>query len=244
VEQNADFQKPVSLLSSKILSSRHPSAQILAHGLVVVGRQVELMNVFLGFEQQNKYTIRDVHGSQIGWIIEEDKGLMGAILRQLLRTRREFKADVTDIQGNLLLKIHRPIKWFLNSTISVSKPDGTEIGMVRSDWHLWRRRYDLFIENNQIARIDSGFWAWDFAIEDEQTTVMAFVTRKFVGFMKELFTDMGQYVVHFDSVCQKKGLSLDERSVFLASAISIDIDYFSRHSTHSGGGFFFTTPSE
>ena len=31
-----------------------------------------------------------------------------------------------------------------------------------------------------------------------------------------------------------RGLSLDERAVILAAAISIDFDYFSRHSEHGG----------
>jgi uncharacterized protein YxjI len=246
-EYKADIFKSVSLSPSFVLKNRDPCASLLSQPLLIIGRQVELMNVFIGVEQQNKYTIRDSSGAQFGWIIEEDKGFVGVVLRQLLRTRREFKADVMDMNGNVVLKVHRPIKWLLNSTITVSKPNGTEVGIVQSDWHLWRRRYDLFLQNEQIARIDDGFWAWDFHIEDQDKRLLSFVTRKFIGFVKELFTDMGQYVVHFDSICQRRsgGLSLDERSVILAAAISIDIDYFSRHSQFgSHMGVFHSTSSD
>lgn len=34
-----------------------------------------------------------------------------------------------------------------------------------------------------------------------------------------------------------RGLTLDERAVALACAVSIDFDFFSRHSSHGGGGF-------
>lgn len=62
------------------------------------------------------------------------------------------------------------------------------------------------------------------------------INRNFVGFIKEIFTDAGQYVVHYDAtIGQQRPLSLDERAILLACAMTIDIDYFSRHSQHSDG---------
>lgn len=48
---------------------------------------------------------------------------------------------------------------------------------------------------------------------------------------------MGQYVIRIDP--ETRPISLDERAIILAAAISVDFDYFSRHSRH-GGGFVIT----
>merc|ERR1719223_2310920 len=102
-----------------------------------------MLNVFLGYEQANKYAIKTEEGVDIGYIAEEESSIKGTVLRQLLRTRRAFKADVLALDGTKLLTITRPIKYFLNSEINVLK-DNQVIGSAKSDWHLWRRRYDTF----------------------------------------------------------------------------------------------------
>jgi hypothetical protein len=65
--------------------------------------------------------------------------------RQLLRTRRSFYADILDGQGQVVLKVKRPIKWFLNSSICIYTPENKLIGEVKQRWHIWRRQYDLFL---------------------------------------------------------------------------------------------------
>ena len=73
------------------------------------------------------------------------------MFRQLLRNRRALNAFVYDTQGNMVLKVvvliqvKRPIKWFLNSSVYVYTPDDRVIGQVHQVWHLWRRKYDLFV---------------------------------------------------------------------------------------------------
>jgi hypothetical protein len=50
-----------------------------------------MMNVFLGFEQANRYVIMNVNGEHVGYLAEEDQGIMSTITRQVLRTHRPFK---------------------------------------------------------------------------------------------------------------------------------------------------------
>lgn len=74
--------------------------------------------------------------------------------------------------------------------------------------------------------------AWDFNIVDQNDKPLATVNRNFGGFVKEIFTDAGQYMVRMDDTeGAVKNLSLDERALVMAAAINIDIDYFSRHSS-------------
>ncbi|KAG0261512.1 hypothetical protein BG011_000976 [Mortierella polycephala] len=296
---------------------RHDTAfNLLAQPALIMTRQVEMMNVLVGFEQANKYAIVDPSGTPIGYIAEEDTTMMKAMSRQVLRTHRPFQASVLDLEGNEILKIHRPFA-FINSRIMISTPDNRLIGEVQQEWHLIRRRYNLFtveqpdpstfekddkttaistqraadgqgLNRVQFAHIDGGFLALDFDMHDEQGHRMASVNRNFVGFARELFTDSGQYALRFDAAViqdlqqeqglgatpaspvqdtssaspssstsapplseakeiqaykdekalaqleSRGGLTLDQRAIMLACAVSIDFDYFSRHSGNGG----------
>ncbi|KAJ3320193.1 hydrolase 76 protein [Boothiomyces sp. JEL0866] len=233
----SNYLNPVELPDVKTIIPREsPESFIFRHNCLVVGRQLEIMNVILGYEQANKYSLNTIDGQNVGIICEEESTFKSAILRQMFRTRREYNADLLDLGGNLLYKIKRPFKWFLNSTIKIYYKD-EEIGFVKSDWHLWRRRYDLFVQNEQFARIDMGLWAWDFEARDNEQQKLSDINRNFMGIMKEIFTDMGKYIVHYDATIDANSkLSLDQRAVLLACAMSIDIDYFSRHSNANSHG--------
>ncbi|KAG1784579.1 Scramblase-domain-containing protein, partial [Suillus plorans] len=91
---------------------------------------------------------------------------------------------------------------------------------VQQEWHLWRRRYHLFLCDQprnilsttsepqpelpidsftQFAKIDEELWAWHFNMLDVGGTPSASVNRAFCGFGREIFTDTGQYFVTFDA---------------------------------------------
>lgn len=100
-------------------------------------------------------------------------------------------------------------------------------------------------EFNQFAYIDEPFLSWDFGLRTADNKLIGSVNRDFAGFGRELFTDTGVYALRMDSAREPTdtekqhpatGMSLDQRAVMLASAVSVDFDYFSRHSG-SGGGF-------
>ncbi|KAI9203480.1 Scramblase-domain-containing protein [Polychytrium aggregatum] len=218
------------------LTTASSAYSVLAHSALMVGRQLEMMNILIGYEQANKYSITDASGNNVGFIAEDESTFTGSLLRQLMRTRRAFGADILDRNGQLVLKVRRPVKWLLNSTISVLDSHDQCIGEVKQSWHPWRRKYDLFVGKRQFAVIDVPLLAWDFEICDEGSGSLGSINRNFSGFAREIFTDSGQYVIRMDATEQKvRSLALDERAVMLACAINIDIDYFSRHSNTHGG---------
>lgn len=115
-------------------------------------------------------------------------------------------------------------------------------------------------EYNQFAFVDEPFLSWDFSLRSADNRLIGSVNRDFAGFAREIFTDTGVYALRMDAatLAEEKerrhlisqtgkqpsaytdnlsGMTLDQRAVMLATAVSIDFDYFSRHS-HAGGGFF------
>lgn len=198
-------QVPVHIPSDPhgVLRDTDGAVRLLGNSALVIVRQLEMLNVFMGFEQANKYAILSPEGEHVGYMAEEDHGILSTIQRQFLRTHRPFRSVVMDKQGVPVLYIRRPFA-FINSRIFVNAENGGGgggaddrlIGEAQQEWHPWRRRYNLFKhrEGNfqQFARIDSGLWAWDFWLTDRDQRVMASINRNFTGFGRELFTDTGE----------------------------------------------------
>ncbi|KAJ5647325.1 Scramblase-domain-containing protein [Penicillium lividum] len=107
-------------------------------------------------------------------------------------------------------------------------------------------------EFNQFAYVDAPFLSLDFNLLSAGNRLVGSVNRNFGGFARELFTDTGVYALRMDSaepgtegsptmspaeVSKPTGMTLDQRAIVLATAVTIDFDYFSRHSNSSGFGF-------
>lgn len=88
-----------------VLNEQHPAAHILANSGIVVQRQLELMNVMLGFEQANKYVILDPQGNHIGFMAEQDNSMGRTMARQMLSTHRSFTTHVFDKHEKEVLRV-------------------------------------------------------------------------------------------------------------------------------------------
>ncbi|GAA5975889.1 hypothetical protein JCM10908_005317 [Rhodotorula pacifica] len=97
---------------------------LLSQPAIVVARQLEPLNLFLGWEQANKYQLLSPEGHLLGYLLEEESSLVGTMSRQLLRTHRPFRATVISPDGEVLLRIQRPFSW-INSRIYISTPSGS-----------------------------------------------------------------------------------------------------------------------
>ena len=88
-----------------IIKSQHPATKLLANSGLVVQRQIEMMNLFLGFEQANRYVIMDPQGNHVGYMAEHDGGFGKAMGRQWFRTHRAFTTHVFDRELNEVLRV-------------------------------------------------------------------------------------------------------------------------------------------
>ncbi|CAD1809399.1 Scramblase family protein [Candida parapsilosis] len=244
-----------------IITPQDPIYDILSEPTLVIERQIEFMNLFIGFEQANNYTIMNSSGQPIGFMREKDIGFGRTLGRQFFRLHRPFDIDVFNMQGELALSIKRPFS-FINSHIKALLPGYDHnneimyeiVGESVQRWHLWRRKYNLFkLEDEktddyeQFGDIDAPFLSFDFPIKNEHGKVIASIDRNWVGLGREMFTDTGVYIARFDPQSfqgmesyygdiSSSGVTIDQRAVILSCLTSIDFDYFSRHS--GGHGLF------
>ncbi|KAK8154051.1 Scramblase-domain-containing protein, partial [Phyllosticta citribraziliensis] len=277
-----------------LLKPNHPAASILQNSSIIVQRQMEIMNVLIGFEQANRYVILDPQGKHIGYLVEHDGGIGEQFSRQTFRTHRAFTTHVFDAREREVLRFHRPFSW-LNSTIGVydpfdaAKPQPTPeelskglsdastmplVGATQQQWAPLRRKYQMFTtiprhltesktmsplspaldlpddlkfrerkshSLSRFAYVNEGAFSWDFTLRDNDDNTVGSVNRAWRGAAREILTDTGVYALRMDSVAEHQqpqeepvGMTLDERAVMLATAVSIDFDYFSRHSSTFG----------
>lgn len=230
-------------------------------------RQIEFGNLLFGFEQRNKYVLRNPRGEPLGYLLERERSLSQIMLRQVTKLHRPFIVDIFDKDNNYLFKLQRNFS-FINSRLYTWNEIDNEkdylVGSSVQKWHPWRRKYELFSTDQnkgtneliQFGMIDSPFLSFDFPVRDEENKIIASVERNWVGLGREMFTDTGVYIIRFDSQrsfnnvylsseLSSKILNLNQRAILLSNAVSIDFDYFSRHSRDvSNGGFMSMTNYE
>ena len=110
---------------------------------------------------------------------------------------------------------------------------------------------------HQFAYVNEPFLSWDFSLLSSDEKLIGSVNRNFSGFGREIFTDTGVYALRMDAAGLAKepshlisqtgqktpeveqapvtAMTLDQRAVMLATAVSVDFDYFSRKSGSGGG---------
>ncbi|KAI9712389.1 MAG: hypothetical protein M1820_001602 [Bogoriella megaspora] len=323
-----------------IIKARHPATSILANSSIVVQRQLEMMNLLVGFEQANRYVIMDASGNHIGYLAEQEHGMGNKMYRQMAKTHRSFTTHVFDREEKEVLRFHRPFQWINSrikvydaingdpttsyststtlqntSTGSLANQNSAQIsqipmnemriiGEAQQQFAPLRRKYNLFLHRqhdpssshlqlhsgapsadtplsdskaiqvsepdtnaqfgfHQFAYVNEPFLSWDFGLKSSSDALLGSVNRNFAGFGREIFTDTGVYALRMDAASlaeeprhlisqtgrdaaekgleeegRQLGMTLDQRAVMLATAVSIDFDYFSRHSGAGGGGFF------
>ena len=108
-------------------------------------------------------------------------------------------------------------------------------------------------EYGQFAYVDEPFLSWDFSLLSADSRLVGSVNRNWGGFGREIFTDTGVYALRMDAASladeprhiisktgqnnpvayetSKTGMTLDQRAIMLATAVSVDFDYFSRQRT-------------
>ncbi|KAJ1501063.1 hypothetical protein HMI55_006639 [Coelomomyces lativittatus] len=228
--QQKDNVINVIISKDSVLNEAHPSYFLFSRKRLAVSQKLEVKNVLFNWDQANRYSLRDNNGNEIG-LIEEKSG--SGISRNALRTHRGFEAYILNLDGKIILKMHRPFH-LITSSIFITTENDVPIGHVEQKFTVVKRKYKLFdAKGRQFASINAPPLSWEFTLKNEEGKPLGCIDRNFSKFTHEVFTNKGSYAIHFDA-SQGQDLTLDERAVAMACAISIDFDYFSED---RDGGF-------
>lgn len=216
--------------------------EMLSEPTLILEREMELLELTLGFDQANKYKIFNSQGRLLGHMYEKSS-LGQDLTRQCLGNNRPFKVMITNLQGELLLEIKRSFT-VINSTCIIRMPYRNrdnqlvtqEIGRSEQIFNPFKRKYKLSTINQtnsqliQFGNINTRILGRNFPVQNDHGLVIGGIDKSWTGIMRELFTESPMFVVRFQNCVEKHytgpALDLNQRAVLLACAISIDIDYF------------------
>ena len=186
---------------------------------LVVRQEVEHLEVFVGFETANRYSIHTPEGGSAMYAAEES----GALTRQFMGTHRPLTIRVVDSQGQPVLTASRKFYWFY-SHLQVEDEAGSPVGSLKRQFAMMRRRFSLMDANaSQIGQIDGGpFRRNTFAAENAQGVELGRIVKQWSGLAREAFSDADTFQVQFS----EQERSQEFRLMLLAAAFAIDLDFF------------------
>lgn len=188
---------------------------------IFVNQLTENWEIFTGFETRNKYEILDSDGNKLGFIAEKKGGILSVLLRLILRTRRPMEIKVWNEERKEVLHFKRPFYWLFSSLLVTCQ--GRRVGTVERRFVLLTKTYDLCTPSGRlIAQIKAGiFNMFSFPLFDPRGKRIGEVCKEHGSLIKELATDADKFCVKLPA-----GWNGVYKALLLATAITIDLDYF------------------
>jgi uncharacterized protein YxjI len=175
----------------------------------------------LGFETRNKYRILDENEQPLAYAAEVRSGLLGSLLRLVLKHWRSFEINIYDNQKQLILKARFPFRWFFK-TLILEDAQGKKLGHLEQRFAIFSKKFDLYDHGRIVGRISSGlFKMWTFDVMRSQSKV-ATIKKNWSGAISEFFTDKDNFVVTF----QDQNMQSDQKALIMTTTLMIDIVYF------------------
>ncbi|XP_061708739.1 phospholipid scramblase 1 isoform X3 [Cydia pomonella] len=174
---------------------------------LLVHQKVELLEAFVGFETNNKYTIKNSVGQKVYFAVEDND----CCTRMCCGPMRPFDMKILDNFQNEVIHLRRPLAcstcwcpcWL--QSMEVTAPPGTVIGSIEQEWSICKPSF--VIKNaagDVVLRIkgplctysicgDVGFKVYS---KDGENKVGK-ITKQWSGLAREAFTDADYFGISF-----------------------------------------------
>jgi uncharacterized protein YxjI len=191
-------------------------------GLLLRQRK-ELAELF-GFETRNKYEIQTVTGEPLGFAAEQQKGVLGFLLRQFLGHWRSFELLFFDTLRNPVLTALHPFRWFFQR-LEVRDASGRLLGALQRRFAVFSKCFDMEDARGHVMlTVRSPIWRpWTFTFM-RGTREVAVIRKRWTGVLAEAFTDADTFSIDF----APGPVSPEERRLLLAASVFVDLMFFER----------------
>lgn len=130
-----------------------------------------------------------------------------------------FHIDLADADGTTLLVIRRGFT-FLRSKVEVLDAQGKLIGFFKQRLMTIGGKFGIYSAQEElVAELKGNMIGWDFKFIDKNGNELGFVTKKWAGTGKELFTSADNYMVSLTSDVDRLAVA----PLLLAAAICVDL---------------------
>ena len=195
--------------------------EIAGESSIVIKQRKEMFEM-LGFETRNKYEILNSSGATLGFAAEQQKGLLGTLLRQVVGHWRSFAVHIFDSNRQEQFVANHPFRFYFQR-LEVSDMQGNSLGYLERQFSILTKKFLVHDETSRISsEMASGlFKIWTFPFKRDGRDI-AKISKKWGGAMTELFLDSDTFLLEF----LDPALTPKEKAVLLCSAIFIDLLYF------------------
>ncbi|KAG5286679.1 hypothetical protein AALO_G00017600 [Alosa alosa] len=198
---------------------------------LLVHQQMELMEVMMGFETNNKYLVKNSLGQQVFFAAEEND----CLTLQCCGPMRSFAIHIQDNMGQTVMSVTRPLKCSACcfpcclQELEVQSPPGNPIGYVTQNWHPYIPKFTIQDEQrNSVLRITGPFCDCkcfsdvNFEIKSlDETSVVGHISKQWSGFGNEMYTDADNFGVKFPM-----DMDVKMKATILGACFLIDFMFF------------------
>ncbi|KAH7935917.1 hypothetical protein HPB52_015172 [Rhipicephalus sanguineus] len=234
VRQGIPFvQMPVQVPELEPIPGCPPGLEYLTRiDQLLVHQQLQILEMLVPYEQQNKYVVKNTMGQFI-FMANEESDLAS---RCCLGSCRPFEMALLDYRSVEVMRLYRPLRcdsclcFCCLQVMDIHAPPGTVIGSLRQECTVV---YPLFSvldsRGNVTLQIQGPFCTtamlcndivFDITTKDGKTKIGQ-ITKNWTGILREAFTDIDNFTVVFP-------IDLDVRmkAVLLGAAFLIDFIFF------------------
>ena len=200
---------------------------------LLVHQQVELFEVFTGFEMNNKYEIKNSLGQVIYFAAEDTD----CCTRNYCGPRRPFDMRIFDNSWREVIHLERPYRcrglvWFCClQEITIFSPPGCVIGSVKQQCDLiCYPKFEVCNEHGQCVLKIEGPCVTCNCCNDVEFLVLTLtgqvigkISKQWSGLVKEYFTDADMFGIQFPI-----DLDVKTKACLLGAVFLIDFMFFQR----------------
>ncbi|CAG9796665.1 unnamed protein product [Diatraea saccharalis] len=208
---------------------------------LLVHQKVELLEAFVGFETNNKYTVKNSVGQKVYYAVEDND----CCTRNCCGPMRPFDMKILDNFQNEVIHLHRPLAcdscwcpcWL--QSMEVSAPPGNVIGTIEQQWSICKPCYDVKnAAGDVVLKIKGPFCTYSICGDVEFNvyskdgeTKVGKITKQWSGFAREAFTDSDYFGISFPM-----DLDVKIKAVLLGACFLIDFMFFEKSGNKESDG--------
>ncbi|XP_051985089.1 phospholipid scramblase 1-like [Xyrauchen texanus] len=198
---------------------------------LLVKQKVELLEVILGWETNNKYMVKNSIGQQVFFVAEEND----CCNRQFCGPLRSFVLHVQDNMGQEVMTFTRPLKCgscccpCCLQEIEIQSPPGNPIGYVIQNWHQYLPKFTVQNEKREgVLKIVGPFCTIKccsdvkfHVLSMDESTEVGTISKQWSGLGREAFTDADNF-----GICFPVDLDVKIKAVLFGACFLIDFMFF------------------
>ncbi|XP_037335021.1 phospholipid scramblase 2-like [Pungitius pungitius] len=200
---------------------------------ILIHQKVELLEVFIGFETNNQYEIKNSLGQKIYKAKEKND----CCTRNCCGSLRSFDMKIKDNMDREVIRLIRPFRcvscWCpcCLQEMEVQSPPGTTIGYVKQDWHPFLPKFSIQGPNKEtLLKLDGPCFACNccgdvnFELKSKDgDKPIGRISKQWSGLLKEVFTDTDNFGIQFPL-----DLDVKIKAVLMGACFLIDFMFFEK----------------